>query len=219
MPVTRILHGAGNAATGDLDQLLALARHPAVDAFEADVWVHGDGLRAHHERPLGPLPILVGPRGLRRRSNTLQLETVLAATSEDTGIVIDLRSWLGDPAPDLARALADEAVHARIRVTCEDWRIADRVRAWLPGVRVGYSVRTEAQLRAYLAGRDAGRIPETAVAVRHTLLHSADEVAVLRDRARRVNAWTVDDADRALELASWGVDEITSNLLTVLNTL
>lgn len=218
MTVTRILHGAGNARTGDLDQLLALAQHPAVDAIEADVWVHNGALHAHHERPLGPLPLLVGPRGVRRRSNTLQLQTVLEATGT-TGLVIDLRSWLGDPAPDLARALADEDVRARIRVTCEDWSIADRVRAWLPGVRVGYSVRTEAQLRAYLAGRDAGRLPETAVAVRHTLLHTADEVALLRERARRVNAWTVDDPDRALELASWGVDEITSNLLTVLNTL
>ena len=55
--------------------------------------------------------------------------------------------------------------------------------------------------------------------VRHTLLHTPDEVALLRDRARRVNAWTVDDADRALQLAAWGVDEITSNHVTVLNAL
>ncbi len=219
MTVTRILHGAGNAGSGDLDRLLALARHPAVDAIEADVWVHGDQLLAHHERPLGPLPWLIGPGGLRRRANTLRLETILEATAGHTGLVIDLRSWLGDPAPDLARALADEATRSRIRVTCEDWAIADRVRAWLPDIRIGYSVRTEAQLRAYLVGRDAGRLPETAVAVRHTLLHTAEEVALLRERARRVNAWTVDDPDRALQLAAWGVDEITSNLVTVLNTL
>ena len=98
-------------------------------------------------------------------------------------------------------------------------RSADRVRAWAPGGRVGYSVRTERQLRAYLAGRETGVIPETAVAVRHTLLHTADEVAVLRERARRVNAWTVDDVDRAMQLVSWGVDEITSNHVTVLNAL
>jgi len=214
MTVTRILHRAGNVST-----LLALARHPAVDAIEADVWVHGDRLLAHHERPLGPLPLLVGWNGIRRRGSALQLETILDATAGHADLIVDLRSWLGDPAPDLARALRTEDDRARIRVTCEDWSIADRVRAWLPGVRVGYSVRTEAQLRAYLAGRAANAIPETAVAVRHTLLHTADEVAVLRECARRVNAWTVDDADRALELASWGVDEITSNLVTVLNTL
>jgi hypothetical protein len=202
-----------------LDTLLALARHPSVDAIEADVWVHGDRMLAHHERPLGPLPILVGPHGFRRRGTALRLETILEVTEGHTDVVIDLRSWLGDPAPDLARSLANEELRARIRVTCEDWRLADRVRAWLPGIRVGYSVRTEPQLRGYLAGRDAGRIPETAVAVRHTLLHTADEVALLRERARRVSAWTVDDADRALQLASWGVDEITSNHLTVLNAL
>lgn len=214
MTVTRILHRAGNVAS-----LLVLARHPAVDAIEADAWVHGDRILVHHERPLGPVPLLVGWGGLRRRSSALQLETVLEATAGCADLVIDLRSWLGDPAPDLARALAVESDHARVRVTCEDWSIADRVRAWLPGVRIGYSLRTEAQLRAYLAGRDAERIPETAVAVRHTLLHTADEVAVLRERARRVNAWTVDDVDRALQLASWGVDEITSNHVTVLNAL
>ena len=214
MPVTRILHRAGN-----ISALLALARHPAVDAIEADVWVHGDVLLAHHERPLGPLPFVVGWNGFRRRGSALRLETILEATAGYADLIVDLRSWLGDPAPNLARAVSVEADRARIRVTCEDWRIADRVRAWAPGVRVGYSVRTEPQLRAYLAGREAGIIPETAVAVRHTLLHTADEVAVLRARARRVNAWTVDDVDRALELASWGVDEITSNHLTVLNTL
>ena len=70
-----------------------------------------------------------------------------------------------------------------------------------------------------LAARDAARLPQTSVAIRHTLLHSPDEVALLRARAGWVGAWTVDDADRALDLARWGVDEITSNDLTVLNLL
>lgn len=214
MTVTRILHRAGNAST-----LLAFARHPAVDAIEADMWVHGNALLAHHERPLGPLPLLVGWHGFRRRSDALPLEVILEATAGHAGLVIDLRSWFGDPAPDLARALASHEDRARVQVTCEDWSIADRVRAWLPDVRVAYSIRSEAQLRNYLAGRDAGRLPETAVAVRHTLLHSPDEVALLRERAHRVNAWTIDDAQRALELAAWGVDEITSNHVTVLNAL
>ena len=34
-----------------------------------------------------------------------------------------------DAAAALARALADTSLHERIRVTCEDWALADRVRA------------------------------------------------------------------------------------------
>ncbi|RLT44255.1 MAG: hypothetical protein DWI58_01430 [Chloroflexi bacterium] len=218
MPVTRILHRAGNIDTRDLDSLRALVRHPAVDAIEADIWLHGDELHAHHERPL-PLPWLIERGSLRRHGEPLRLDAILDAADGNTEVVIDLRSWLRDAAPALARALADETVRARVRVTCEDWGLAERVRAWLPDVRIGYSVRSEPQLRAYLAGRDSGDIVETGVAIRHTLLHTPDEVALLRARAGHVNAWTVDEVDRALELASWGVDAITSNHVTVLNAL
>ena len=227
MPVTRILHDsanrdAGRGAAENLEALRELARHPAVDAIEADIWVHGERLLAHHERPLGPLPFLVGRGGLRRRNGALSLDAILGATAGHADLVIDLHSWFGDPAPDLARAISRSALlgtadRRRIRVTCEDWRIADRVRAWLPDVPVACSVRSESQLRAYLAGR--GPRPGTGVAIRHTLLHTPDEVAVLRDRAAQVGVWAVDDVDRALELAAWGVDEITSNHLTVLNAL
>ncbi len=219
MTVNRILHRAGNATPGSLASLVVLAGHLAVDAIEADVWVHGDDLLAHHERPLGPLPLLLGWGGFQRRSSVLSLHAILEARAGHADVVVDLRSWFGDPAPELARALADEATRSRVCVTCEDWSIADRVRAWLPGIRIGYSIRTEAQLRAYLVQRDAGVLSETAVAIRHTLLHTPDEVALLRERARRVNAWTVDDVDRAMQLVSWGVDEITSNHVTVLNAL
>lgn len=219
MPVTRILHGAGNIGVDRLDSLRALARHPAVDAIEADMWLHGDDLHAHHERPLGPIPYVVGWGGLRRLRDALPLGAILDAAAGEAEVILDLRSWFADPAPETARALAEEHVRAGVRVTCEDWRIADRLRAWLPDIRIGYSIRTEAQLRSYIADRDAGRLLATPVAIRHTLLHTRDEVALLRARAGRVSAWTVDDVDRALALAAWGVDEITSNHVTVLNAL
>ena len=219
MRVFRILHGAGNTGTRRRESLGALARHPAVDAVEADVWVHGDAILAHHERPLGPLPWLVGWNGFRRRGDALSLHEILEAAPTTTAVIADLRSWIADPVPELARALAEETTRSRIRVTCEDWRIADRLRAWLPDIHVGYSIRSEAQFRAYLAGVDAAHLLATPVAVRHTLLHSADEVALIRRRAGRVGAWTVDDVDRALELVAWGVDEVTSNHVSVLNAL
>ncbi len=211
MPVQRILHRAGN----DL-ALLPLSRHPAVDAIEADLWSVGGHLVAHHERPLGALRLGISRSGPARLF-PVPLEALLEVR-EDAGLVLDLRAWAGDPAPDLARALSP-LDRSRIRVTCEDWRLADRVRAWLPDLPVAYSIRDEQQLRRYLAGRDAGTIEETPVVVRHTLLHTPDEVAVLRLRTTDIGVWTVDDAARALELEAWGVDRITSNRLTVLNAL
>src|SRR5690606_33821201 len=126
----------------------------------------------------------------------------------------------GDPAPDLARTLAlqlDDFSH--IHVTCEAWHIADRLREWLPGLNVAYSIRSAKQLRGVIADVDAERIQPTPVTVRHALLRSAGVVAALRSRAGHVGAWTVDDVDRALELSAWNVDAVVSNRLTVLNAL
>lgn len=211
MPVQRILHRAGNDLT-----TLPLSHHPAVDAVEADVWSVGGRLVAHHERPIGRSPFGLGRRGLTRLL-PIPLEALLDVM-EQAALVLDLRAWAGDPAPDLARAL-DHVDHSRLRVTCEDWHLADRVRAWLPGLDVAYSIRDEQQLRRYLAGRDTGALEARPVVIRHSLLHTPDEVTALRIRAGDVGVWTVDDAARALDLKAWGVDRITSNRITVLNAI
>ena len=215
MPVTRVLHAAGNVR-----DLLPLAQHPAVDAIEADVWVRSGRLVAHHERPLRPLPLMLHRRGLRlARRNPVRLDELLSAVEGCAALTLDLRSWFGDPAPDAARELLALPDRSHLSVTCESWAVADRLSAWLPDLRVAYSVRSERQLRRYVAGRIDGSIERTAVAVRHALLHSAGEVEALRRRAGRVAAWTVDETDRAIELVGWGVDEIVSNYLQVLNTV
>lgn len=211
MPVQRILHRAGN----DL-RLHALSRHPAVDAIEADLWSVGGHLVAHHERPIGRTHYGVSRRGLTRLL-PVSFEALLDVT-QHASLVLDLRAWAGDPAPDLARLL-DPLDRTRLQVTCEDWRLAERVHAWLPDLAVAYSIRSEQQLRAYLAGCDSGRIEAMPVVIRHTLLHTPDEVLALRMRAGDVGAWTVDEAARALDLEAWGVDRITSNRIPVLNTI
>ncbi|MGE3960711.1 MAG: hypothetical protein AB7F65_03415 [Dehalococcoidia bacterium] len=213
MALTRILHRAGN-----FHDLLHLSRHPSVDAIEADIWVMNGRLFAHHERPIGRF--LLGTHGLTLGVDRVPLEVILEAVQNHSEFVIDLRSWFGDPAPDLARTLAlqlDDFSH--IHVTCEAWRIADRLREWLPGLHVAYSIRSEKQLRRYLRDVDEGRIRPTPVTVRQTLLRSAAVVQAIRARSGNVGAWTVDDVERGLELSSWNVDAIVSNRLTVLNAL
>jgi glycerophosphoryl diester phosphodiesterase len=215
VPVTRILHRGGN-----LRRTFIAAEHPAVDALEADVWAHRGELYLHHDRPLGALPLLLrGPRPLRRPHDLATLAELIEAVGDRVGLVLDLRSWFGDPAPDLARVLMTLEPREHVSVTCEAWPIADRLRAWLPGLAVGYSVRSERQLRHFTSERAAGTRPQTAVAIRHTLLETAHDVARVRAAAGHVTAWTVDDIDRALELTAWGVDAIVSNRLTVLNAI
>lgn len=215
MSVTRILHAAGNYRA-----TLSLAGHPDVDAIEADAWMRAGKLFVNHARPLGPLPYVLGSHGIRRQErDEVDVARLLGAVDQRAQLVLDLRSWVGDPAPDLARVLSDVPDRAHLIVTCEAWSIADRLRAWLPDLRVAYSIRSERDLRRYVQGRVAGALQETAVTVKHTLLHSSEEVAALQAWAGSVGVWTVDDIDRARELVRWGVQSVTSNRLEVLAAL
>ena len=218
MPVVRILHRGGN-----LRDLLPLASHPSVDAIEADIWVRGDHIVAHHDRPLGPLPFMIGPSGLHRepddRVHLPEIIAAVGAADPHSGVVLDLRSWLADPAPDLARELLQLPNRGHVIVSCEAWSIADRLRAWVPDLRVAYSIRSEPQLRRFVARGIKGGAELVSVAIRESLLHSSEEVRSLKRYARAVTAWTVDDPARGLQLAQWGVDAVVSNHVAVLNTL
>lgn len=218
MPVVRILHRSGN-----FRDLLPLATHPAIDAIEADIWVRGDQIVANHNRPLGPLPFTIGPKGIHREPNDPvhlpEIVSAVGAANPHSGLVLDLRSWLADPAPDLARALLRLPDRSHVIVSCEVWSIADRLRAWVPDLRVAYSIRSEPQLRRFVARGIDGRAEPVTVAIRESLLHSLEEVHSLKRYAREVTAWTVDDADRGLKLAAWGVDGVVSNHVAVLNSL
>lgn len=44
-----------------------------------------------------------------------------------------------------------------------------------------------------------------------------ENVAILHENGVIINTWTVDDPEKAAELISWGVDQITSNILCPLN--
>jgi hypothetical protein len=219
--VVRTLHRAGNQRA-----LLALAADDAVDAIEADAWVIGGRVFAHHERPLGGLKVLLHNRGVRRpREPAVELDDLLEATAGRCTLILDVRSWWNDSTPELTAALADAPPEASIALTFESWGAADRARAWLPQYPVAYSVRREGQLRRYIEARiadlqGAAVAPDAvALAIRHTLLHDRAEVQALRRFTPRIAAWTVDGVERARELASWGVDEIVSNELDVLRAL
>lgn len=216
MPVTRILHRGGNSR-----DLLDSPGHPAVDAIEADVWVHDRRMLVHHDRPLRPFPFTAGHGIHRIRRDGIRLpELNEAVLAHDAELILDLRSYFSDPSADVVRELLELPDRSHISVSCESWKIGERLRAWLPDLEVLYSVRRERHLRAFLGrSHELDGRPLPGVAVKHSLLHSPAEVEALRRRAERVTVWTVDDVDRALELISWGVDKITSNHISVLNAI
>ena len=215
MTVTRTLHRGGNRR-----ELFGLAADDAVDAIEADAWVIGGRIFAHHERPLHGTNVLVHNRGLRLpRGPAIELDDLLEATAGCCLLVLDVRSWWNDSTPELAALLSDAPPDARLALTFESWGAADRARAWLPVHAIAYSVRSETQLRRYIEERTQGRQDAVPLAARHTLLHDRAEVEALRRFTPRIAAWTVDDVSRALDLASWGVDEIVSNELEVLRAI
>ncbi len=215
MSVIRTLHGAGNARP-----FCAPTSGLPLDAIEADAWVVGGRVVLQHERPLAPLPLALHRRGFRRVPQSTTLEKLFAAVDRGHALVLDVRAWFGDPAPEIFTALASlPAPATSISFTCERWAIADSLRAWLPAHRTAYSIRSELQLRRFVEGRTAGSIPEVPLAVRHTLLHDAGEIAALHRFTPRISAWTVDEVARAQALAAWGVDEIVSNRIEVLAAL
>ena len=48
--------------------------------------------------------------------------------------------------------------------------------------------------------------------IKHTAL-TEENIALCHEKGFKVNAWTVDDKERAEQLAAWGIDMITSNIL------
>ncbi len=214
MTVVRTLHRAGNRrAVPPLSDL-------PIDAIEADAWVVRGQVVLQHARPLGGLPLSLHRRGIFLESQRRSLEGLLAQLDPRLKLVLDVRAWVNDPTPDIFTAIAHRPAEGpTIAFSSEAWGIADRLGAWLPEHASAYSVRSEAQLRRYIEGRNAGTQAAMPVAIRHTLLRDASEVEALRRFTPRVAAWTVDDVERARALAAWGVDEIVSNRIEVLAAL
>ena len=134
-------------------------------------------------------------------------------------ISADGDSQYPSPAADAARALSGLSDRSRVTISCEHWPIADRMRAWLPGIGVAYSIGSKRELRRFIEGRRDGSLTQTPVSIRESLLRSADDVDQLRTLSGSLAVWTVDDVDRALELVALGVDKLISNRLQVLNAV
>jgi glycerophosphoryl diester phosphodiesterase len=189
-----------------------------VDLFEVDVQLSPSGMVVSH---YGVVP---HTRGWLQRDNWRvrwgraggrdpMLAAHLRNVPDDTRILLDPKG----KEPDRA-ALVDaiiETLTDRERFVVSTGNLTALKRLRQAGFETWRSLGDRAGLDKALAG---GRLPESAVTVRHTLL-DARTVKRLHEVADTVVAWTVNGVDRARALREAGVNGVTTDSLAVVNAL
>ncbi len=203
-----IAHGGGNSRARVRRALAARA------AFvEVDLWVRHGRFEARHERRLpGPLPILFERWYLAPALRpAYRLDDLLRACEGRASVFLDLKNGAGVAPLLLRQALARSGRGVRAVVSSQNWAQLREVKTACPDLDLYYSVDTAAQLDLFRSVTSHDPFP-AGVSCRHSLL-SGHDVTGFHEEGLAVVAWTVDDADRARDLARWGVDAITTNRL------
>lgn len=187
--------------------------------FEVDLRAVDGRLVVTHYLPLiAALPRLQhdgwNVRWHRRSVRFQSFEEVRDLVPEQCELLLDLK----DDRPGESARLTDLVLSTvpepgRYHASSKDWAALERLRD--AGFRTWRSVATR---RALARLPDRGRIPDHAVAVRHTYL-TADEMARLGEVSPRVIAWTVNSVERARALRDLGVYGIATDSPAVLRAL
>jgi len=200
-----IAHGAGNTAARARAAITEVA-----DCIEVDLWVHDDRFEARHERAIYPLPVWFEKWYLRLAPRRpFGLAELLREAGSEVGILLDLKNGGADAARLIRRALDEAGPSVRVAASSQLWHTLRQVNLMCPEIDLFYSIDVQAKFDLFrsVAERD---FQPAGVSCRHTLLTQA-MVSDLHAGGLKVVAWTVDDLDRAAELAAWGVDGITTH--------
>ncbi len=201
-----IAHGGGNSPDASAE---ALASHAAF--LEVDLWVRRGRFEIRHERRIpGPLPLLFerwyltpAPR------HAYQLGDLLTACHGRAGVLLDFKNGAGEAPSLLREALTRFGQGVHVLASSQNWTILREVNVACPRIDCYYSIDTQEQLDLFHSVLEHDPLP-MGVSCRHSLL-TREVVASLHDAGMAILAWTVDDADRAQQLANWGVEAITTN--------
>lgn len=184
--------------------------------FEIDVQSIGGELVVSHFLPVsGRLPALRRDRMAltwrRRTRREIPLAAALDLVPAGAEVLLDLKTDVGPRAHALVEQVAAAGLDpARCHVSTKGWDTLPALARH--GYRTWRSVADEASLERVLA---LGALPDHAVTVRHRLLDGA-VVDTLRAAGPLVVAWTINSEARAREVATYGVDGITSDSPAVL---
>lgn len=207
-----IAHGAGNS-----ERLAREAIADSADFLEVDLWVHDGRFEARHERAAYPLPFLFEKWYLRRIPRVpFGLAELLKETAGRARIFLDLKNGGATAAALVRRSLDEAGGGTELAASAQQWDILRAIHEVAPEVDLFYSIDVRAKLDLFASVIDRDVRPR-GISCRHELL-SEGAVAALHDRGVAVVAWTVDDVERAHELASWGVDGITTHRTGELRT-
>jgi glycerophosphoryl diester phosphodiesterase len=200
-----IAHAAGNTA-----KTLAIALDSDVDYVEVDVWFRSMDFDVRHERRLGRFPLLYEKWYLSRPPSTpFTLLQLFESLDGRAGVFLDIKNGHREAAETVAAILESAPAGTQVAASSQWWRVLRHLHEIAPQIPLFYSVDAEAKLDLFRSvvlrdHRPAG------VSCRATLL-TEPIVQELKSRGLRVAAWTVDDLSRAAQLASWGVDGITTH--------
>lgn len=202
-----IAHQGGNTPRQVRDALTHVADH-----LEVDLWVEDNHFEARHDKLLRPLPLLWG--GFFRVSlapkKPFGLAELLKETGTEAGIFLDMKNGGGKAGRILRRSIdAAGSPAPRMAASSQLWSVLRGIGEHAPEVDLFYSIDVRAKLDLFLSVAHRDTRPR-GVSCKHTLI-TEPLVRMLHDRGYLVVAWTVDDGDRAIELARWGVDGITTN--------
>ena len=202
-----IAHGGGNS----MDRVMSY-KDIRADYLEVDLWVHHGRFEARHERRVRYTSILFEKWYLRRlRGDHYGLVEMMEAAAEtDAGIFLDIKNGGAAAARLLQNVIDDiEGPTPRIVASSQQWKALRAIAEHCPEVDSYYSIDVAAKLDLFLSVSERDERPR-GVSCRHTLL-TMDVVGKLHERGLQVVAWTVDDIERARELAAWGVDGLTTH--------
>jgi glycerophosphoryl diester phosphodiesterase len=202
---------------GDGDSGIEGAVSAGADLLEVDLWVHRGRFEARHERALYPVPLLYESRRVKRRPGGFDLAAEIHALDGRAELFLDLKNG-GERAATLIREALDRTPQdTRLSASSPSWHILRRVHAVAPQVEMFYSADVPARLDLLLSVAERDQRP-SGISCRHTLL-TENTIARLQRLGLVVVAWTVDELDRAAELARLGVDGITTHRVAELHNL
>ena len=221
-PLVIAHRGASAAAPENTLAAFAAAADQGADWVELDVrCCAGGALVLLHDAALPDGRVLAETPCDQLPPSVATLAAALEVCRErGLAVNVEIKALPGEADEHLAPALADAVVDllladgevgggTELLVTCFDPRTLDRV-----AQRAAGALPT-GLLSLVLDGAPAA--VEAAVAGGHRALNPWDATATaeLVERARaqglEVNVWTVDDPDRMVELASWGVTGVITN--------
>lgn len=213
--------GASRLATENTIEAFDLAVGVGADAVELDVRRSADGvLVVHHDARVSDGRVIVETPWRELPAHVPTLGAALDACV-DVWVNIEIKNDRHDPDFDPDDRVAVEVLAAlaerppgRWLISCFRLRTVDRCRLLDPGVATAWlTMQLDREAIEQVAARGHTAINPWEPVITAEQIERCHEVGVL------VNAWTCNDADRAVALAAAGVDGIVTDVPDVMRRI